>query len=91
MITETFTQAGDFEASRAAEAWCAERGISVGHAERGSPRGLLYGEFDIAKWRNLSTRERCELHGQITGDMRNGPVTVEICEPESAKAPGGSS
>jgi hypothetical protein len=81
-ITETFAQPGTFEAMRAAEAWCAQRGISVGSCERGSPRGLLYGEITIAKWRNLNRRERAELHGEMTGDMRNGPVHVSICEPD---------
>lgn len=91
MITETFTQPGDFNALRAAEAWCAERGISVGQSERGSPCGLLYGEFNIAKWHNLSACERRKLHGLMTGDIRSGPVNVSICEPESAKAPGAAS
>jgi len=78
MLEMTFDQAGDFKASAAAEAWCAERGISVGHAQRGDPRGLLYGDFDIQKWRNLRPSERRVLDGQMTGDMRNGPVYVRI-------------
>lgn len=88
MITETFTQPGDFEASRAAEAWCAERGISVGRMDRDGSRCLLYGDYSIAKWHNLTAKERRECHGVMSGSMRNGPVKVSICEPESAKAPG---
>lgn len=89
-IVETFKQAGDFEALYAAQAWCAERGISVGSGQNGSPRGLLYGEFSIAKWRNLNQQERAELHGLMTGDARNGPVQVSICEAAEAKPPKGS-
>ncbi|ABM96988.1 hypothetical protein [Methylibium petroleiphilum] len=73
-----FEQKGDFAASNAAEAWCAERGISVGIMERGMPRGLLYGDFEIAKWHNLNRADRAALDGRMTGDMRHGPVAIEI-------------
>jgi hypothetical protein len=77
--TRTFHSIGyDFSAMTAAENWCKENGISVGRMQGPSPRGLLRGDFDIAKWRNLSKREKAELHGQMTGNMRNGPVTVEM-------------
>lgn len=77
-MRELFKQEGEFAAMRAAEVWCAERGISVGRMERGKPCGLLYGDFDIAKWHNMSRREIEALDGRMTGDMRHGPVTVEI-------------
>lgn len=73
-----FDQLSEFEASRAAEAWCDERGIAVGAAQAGAPRGLLVGYFQIAKWRNLNDAERRELNGRMTGDMRHGPVTIEL-------------
>ncbi len=68
----------DFSACRAAEQWCEQNGISVGGMQGGAPRGLLRGEFDISKWRNLSTRDRAALHGQMMGSMRDGPVVVEM-------------
>lgn len=74
----TFADPGDFEAMRSAEQWCADNGYSVGGMQRGDPRGLLRGDYAIAKWRNLSRQERAELDGQMTGDMRNGPVTVKV-------------
>lgn len=86
-IRETFAQQGDFAAVRAAEAWCAERGISVGRMDRFDVRGLLYGRYDIAKWHNLTKRERAQCHGQMRGDMRHGPVTVSIIPRERAVAP----
>ncbi len=74
----TFSEPGDFQAVYAAERWCAENGYSVGPGCAGSPRGLLRGEWLIAKWRSLTKQERAALHGQMTGDMRNGPVTITL-------------
>jgi len=74
----TFTKAGDFAAMYEAEDWCKQRGISVGSGQRDQPRGLLFGDFAIAKWRNLSDADRSDLHGTMTGDMRNGPITITI-------------
>ena len=74
----TFAYTEEFEACRQAEAWCADRGISVGRMQGPSPRGLLRGSFDISKWRNMSKREISQLDGRMTGDMKNGPVFVEI-------------
>lgn len=73
-----FKQTGTFQAMYAAEAWCSANGISVGQSSIG-PTGLLFGEYDwIAKWRNLTPSERKELHGTMSGDMRNGPVVIDL-------------
>jgi hypothetical protein len=74
-----FTQAGDFAAVNAAERWCRENGYSVGDMQRGDPRGILKGEWAIAKWRNLTARHRAELDGIMVGG-RDGPVTITIWE-----------
>lgn len=74
----TFSGGSTFAALYAAEAWCAARGISVGRSDGRNPSGLLYGEYDIQKWHNLNARERAVLDGTLTGDGRNGPVTVSI-------------
>jgi hypothetical protein len=86
-LIKTFDQPGDFEAMYAAEAFLAAAGFSVGSTQRGDPRGIMFGDYDIAKWRNLNGREREALHGTMTGNMREGPVTVRIFEkaPEDAK------
>lgn len=73
-----FEQTQDFYAMQAAEQWCRENGVSYGSAQRGSPRGLIRGECDISKWRNLSGQDVSELDGVMTGDMRHGPVTISI-------------
>jgi len=78
VYSHVFTGMSAFEASRAAEAWCAGRGISVGAMQGRAPRGLLVGDFDIQKWRNLSRKQIDALHGQMTGDFRNGPVRVSL-------------
>lgn len=74
-----FKQTGTFQALYAAEAWCRENGISVGQSCATGPTGLLFGKFDwIAKWRNLTPKERAELHGTMTGDFREGPVSINM-------------
>jgi hypothetical protein len=77
-VTRVFAETGEFAASHAAEEWCARHGISVGFMQRRDPRGLLYGDYAISKWRNLTAEHRRSLDGRMTGDMRNGPVTVTI-------------
>jgi hypothetical protein len=86
-LVKTFDQPGDFEAMHAAETFLETAGFSVGRMQRGDPRGILFGDFDIAKWRNLNARERAGLHGHLIGDMRAGPVTIRIFEkaPQDAK------
>lgn len=77
-MIKVFNEVGTFQANYAAEAWCEKHGISVGRSQGMEPRGLLFGDFDIAKWRNLNAVERSALHGTMTGDGRNGPVTVTL-------------
>lgn len=73
-----FTQQGTFQALYAAQAWCRENGISFGSSCAMCPTGLLFGDWAISKWRNLSPRERSELHGAMSGNFREGPVIIEI-------------
>lgn len=87
MLLVTFSGGDVFDALRAAEAWCAARGISVGRTDGRNPSGLLYGDFDIQKWHNLRAKERAALDGLLTGDKRHGPVTVSI-RPCSSFPPG---
>jgi hypothetical protein len=77
-IVKVFDEPGDFRANEAAERWLDENGYSVGRMQGSAPRGILRGDFDIQKWRNLSDAERDALHGTMTGDFRDGPITVRI-------------
>ena len=79
-MKKTFDNPGDFDAPRSAELWLKEKGYSVGAMQGSAPRGILKGEFLIAKWRNLNAHDRNVLDGQLTGDSRSGPITVEIYE-----------
>ncbi|MGB3644602.1 MAG: hypothetical protein WBA15_08995 [Mesorhizobium sp.] len=87
-IRLTFSDPGDFVAESRAVAQLEECGFSVGRRQRGAPRGILFGCYDIQKWRNLNEGHRAALHGIMTGDMRHGPVVVEIFDsaPDEVKA-----
>ncbi len=74
-----------FEALRKAQAWCVENGISYGSSCRNLPIGLMFGDYDIAKWRNLSPKDIRELHGVMKGPLRTGPITVEIYPEHASK------
>ena len=56
----------DDEAVRALEA----AGFSVGRLQASSPRGVMFGDFDIQKWRNLSPVDKERLDGHL---CRHGP------------------
>lgn len=77
-MIKTFHDQGDFAAQAAAKRWLHHNGYSVGIMQDGSPRGIMRGDVLIAKWKNLSLREKATLDGQMTGDMRAGPVVIEI-------------
>jgi hypothetical protein len=78
MTTITFHREEQFEAKHAAETWLASNGYSVGPTQIGGMRGVLKGDFAIAKWRNLCAEEKEQLDGTMTGDMRHGPVTITL-------------
>lgn len=79
------TDEGDFAAVRRAERLLEDHGFSVGHMQRGSSRGILFGDYDIQKWRNLNEAERAALHGIIDGD-RSSDAQIEIWDPAPLEA-----
>lgn len=80
MFTKTFNEAGTFQALCAAEAWLAANGYSCGSTRRDMPSGILKGDFVIAKWKNLTTKEIEQLDGHLQGDKREGPITITLKE-----------
>ena len=78
--TRTFDKPGTWQAMYAAQDFLRILGFSVGSNQSGSPRGILFGDYLIAKWRNLSPAERTALHGRMIGDMRNGPITIRFSD-----------
>jgi hypothetical protein len=77
-FTKTFESKETFKAYHLAEEFCQTNGISFGASCAVGPTALLFGEHQIAKWRNLTTEEQKKVHGIIRGDMRTGPVRVYI-------------
>lgn len=78
----------DFGALYAAEKWLSERGYSVGPGCVTGPRGILHGDWAIAKWRHLTLTERAQLHGELHFE-RDGAATVLLRhEPRCAPPPG---
>lgn len=62
----TLTGEDSFTVTQRADAALRECGFSVGRMQAHSPRGILFGDFDIQKWRNLDLADREALHGQVT-------------------------
>jgi hypothetical protein len=77
-FVKVFEGKKDFEALYAAEHWCRDNGISYGSTCVSSPQALLIGDYSIAKWRNLTAKERKQAHGVIENSRREGPVTLRI-------------
>ena len=79
MIEMTFDQTADFAAVDAARNWLQEQGYSYGSMCMDMPIGILEGSWTIAKWRNLTAKERKQLDGQLVSkDFRSGPVVVQL-------------
>lgn len=77
-----FTSDRDFGAYHDACAWLKARGFSVGRLQANGPTGILLGDFDIQKWRNLDVYERADLHGVMRPAdgrrYREGPIVIEM-------------
>ena len=69
-----------FAAFRKAQLHCTGLGFSVGSMQGPDPIGIVRGDYDVQKWRNLTRADRARLDGVITGDKRHGPVVVEVYE-----------
>lgn len=74
-----FNQTGNFSAVNAARDWLRDHGYSYGSMCGDMPIGILKGDWCIAKWRNLTPKERNQLDGKlISSDFRNGPVVIKL-------------
>lgn len=80
-MTKVFTGTKDFEALDKARLWLKENGYSYGPLQADAPTGILFGSFEISKWRGMSKSEVAELDGTMNAPgrtYRTGPVTVVI-------------
>ena len=57
-MKKVFDKTGDFAAFQEAENYLKENGYSWGSMQRDDPIGIMKGDYDIAKWRNLSAKEK---------------------------------
>jgi len=72
--SHVFEGEGAFSAMRAATDWLGSMGFSVGRMQARSPQGILFGDFDIQKWRNLNPAQRAVLHGQMIAGRASASV-----------------
>lgn len=79
-----FEGEGVFTAMNAAKAWLASMGFSVGRLQARSPSGILFGAYDISKWRNLSPADRAALHGQMIAGRAAASVHFSHSMPAEA-------
>lgn len=78
VMSVMFNNAGQFAALREATALLVKAGFSVGPTQRGAPAAVMFGDYLIAKWKNLNGLQRRETHATLTGDNRNGPLTIRL-------------
>lgn len=78
MFTKTFTEEGTFEALYAAQKWLTQNGYSYGSNCAMHPTPVLKGDHYISKWKNLTKKEITQLDGQLSGNFREGPVTLAL-------------
>lgn len=76
--TILFAHLGTWAAKEACERFLRDRGFSIGISQAGAPRGVLFGNFGISKWRNLRQADRDGLHATVTGDGREGPLRLTV-------------
>jgi hypothetical protein len=72
----SFTGTDRFEAYNKAAAFCRRAGFSIASTCKGDPTAIMFGDWLVAKWRNLSQFERAGVHGAIQGNRQTGPVTA---------------
>lgn len=78
-MKKTFTKKGTFQSYYKACKWLQQNGYSYGSMCGKEPIGIVKGDVIIAKWRNLSDKDKLQLDGTMTSsDFREGSVTIEI-------------
>ena len=77
-----FNNVGTFEALYSAQAWLSSNGYGYGSSSVGNPIAITEGDYyakDLPhKMKNFAKEDYTKIVGVITGDIRNGPVSIEI-------------
>lgn len=80
--SKTFVVPGTFEAMYAAQAWIKSKGYDYGSTCARMPVAVMKGDYYSYglphKWKNFSKFQKNNVHGQMVGEMREGPVTVYL-------------
>jgi len=66
-----------FSAMTDAENWLTKNGYSFGSSCVDCPQAILKGDFLIAKWRNLTQKERSKIDGKLHAG-REGHATIVL-------------
>lgn len=74
----TVSGGATFDAYNAARSLMADAGFSLGPSQRGAPVACMFGDWAVAKWKNLNRIERGETHAVIEGDNRDGPLRIRL-------------
>lgn len=75
-----FHATGTFQALWAAERFLKSAGFAFGPGSAGNQTAVMFGDYVVAKWHNLNRAERAGCHGLLTGNRREGPVTVTLTD-----------
>lgn len=79
-MIKTFPNTGDdFSGLYAAKDWLQENDFAIGSPQRDAPLGIKKDKDSyVPKWGNMDDDEIESLDGKMTGNYRNGTVTVEL-------------
>lgn len=75
MATDVF-----FETEQAAQIALKQCDFALGTSQRDDPRGIMFQYDGVEKWRNLSAKDKSELHGIYQRERRDGPVQITITD-----------
>ena len=79
-----FNVGGDFESMFAAQSWLRENGYDYGTIPNNGSSGVVKGsyyDYDLPfNMDSYGLKHKEIIHGIIRGDIRNGPVIVELYE-----------
>lgn len=78
IFSATFKSTVERAAESRAVRFLENAGFSVGRKQAHSPTGIMHGDFDIQKWRNLNTNDRDVLHGAMVTDVNQLKTSFEI-------------
>jgi hypothetical protein len=76
-----FNVEGTFQSFYSASSWAKENGYEIGSMDGHNPIALMKGYDYVAKWHNISNKERQMVHGVMISDyFREKPVRILIFE-----------